>query len=95
MLQAIYTLSVMYPHQYWSGVIVLLILVCAGWYRLGVTRLVVAGAPTRQRVVVQWRLHPFAHSVLVQVASVTIMGRLESDVDYLAASVAVRISYRY
>ncbi len=93
-VQAIHNWSLLYPGAYFGSVLVLLLLVCAGWYRLGVTRLAVAGAPARRHVSVGWRTRPFVHTLAVQVAGVTLMGRLESDVDYLAASVAVRVSYR-
>ncbi len=94
-IQAIHNWSLLYPGVYFGSVLVLLLLVCAGWYRLGVTRLAVAGAPARRHVIVGWRIRPFAHSVLIQVAGVSVLGKLESDIDSLAATLAVRISYRW
>lgn len=87
-IQAIHQLSVVYPGAYFGSVIVLLLIVCAGWFKLG--SLAIAG-PARRRIIVSWRPHPFSHSVLVQIAGVRVLGSLESDVDYVAASVAVRI----
>jgi len=93
MLQAIYTLSVLYPHQYWAGVILSLLGICYGWYRLGVTRLAVAGAmPARPRLVVHWRSRPFVHGMLFQIAGVSIIGRLESTIDSIGVSVAIRFT---
>jgi hypothetical protein len=92
MLQAIHDMSVMFPHQYWCGVIVLLILVCAGWFKLGTMRLAVAGpAPARPRLVIYWQPNPFLHRIIATIAGVQIVGTLMADVDHLAASVAVKI----
>ena len=94
-IQMIYHLSVAHPLHYWSGIIVLLLIVCAGGFKLGTMRLAFAGVaspgPARRPFSVAWRFKPFAHTLAVQIAGVMVVGRLESDVDYMAASFAVRL----
>ncbi len=90
-LQAIHNWSLLYPGVYFGGIIILLCIVCGGWFKLGSMRLAVAGAPVRRHVVIQWRPRPFAHSVLVQAGGISVLGRLESHVDSVGASLAVRI----
>lgn len=87
-LQIIHNWSVIYPSAYFGCVIALLLVTCGGWFKLGTMRL--AAAPTRRHVIVRWRPHPFAHSLLVQAGGISVLGRLESDIDSVAASVAVR-----
>lgn len=89
-VQAIHNWSVLYPSVYLGCVLILLCIVCAGWYRLGVTRLAVAGASAGPHVVLWWRPHPFTQSVLVQAGSISVLGRLESSDTHVGASLAVR-----
>ncbi len=95
MLQAIQTIhnwSILYPGAYFGSVIVLLILVCGGWFRLGASYLPVAtSAPARRRLVIHWQPKPFAHRIIATIAGVQIVGTLMADVDCVAASVAVKI----
>lgn len=95
MLQAVQTLhnwSMLYPGAYFGCVIIVLCIICCGWFKLGSMRLATAGAaPARPRFTVGWRFSPFSHTVLCQLANVAIMAKLESGIDYAGASLAVRI----
>lgn len=91
-LQTIHNWSILYPGAYFGGVIILLLLTCGGWFKLGSTRLAVAGpAPARRRFIVSWRFRPFVHTVICQVANVLVAGKLETDIDFVAVSLAIRI----
>jgi hypothetical protein len=95
MLQAIqnlHMLSVLHPSLYFGTLMLLAVIVCPGWYKLG--RLQAAAvvspamAPARRRVVFYKKSQAFVLSI----ANLVILGSLESSGDTIAATVALRVT---
>jgi hypothetical protein len=95
MLQSMHHLSVIYPSLYFGCLLFLACVVCPGWYKLGRLQLasVVSPAPTpitpaRRRVV----FHRRDNAVLLHLGHLAIMGKIESQDDHLALTIALRVT---
>ena len=88
MLQAVYHLSQIYPLQYWSAILALLLVVIAGWY--------VQGTNAGHRVVVPirlgWKFTPAGRSLIFTVANLVVVGQIVSSEDTIGASIALQVT---
>jgi hypothetical protein len=72
-------------HQtlYWTGILCLALVCCAGWYYFGATRLdsVALASAGKQppALAIAWRFKPFAHSLTFHLANLIIVVRLEAN----------------
>lgn len=92
LLQAIHQISIVYPLQYWGTELVLFLVVSRGWYVLGTWQpvAIVSAAPplpVRRRVIFRRR----NNAVLLCLGHLAIMGKLESNFDQLALTIALQV----
>jgi hypothetical protein len=93
MLQAIYHLSQIHPYQYWSAILVLLLVVIRGWYRLGsLNALAVPPAPQSAPVRPRWIFYRRSTAIVLQIANLLILGSISANNTTIAATIAVRVT---
>jgi hypothetical protein len=93
-INALHNFSLINPTAYFGSLLVLLLIVLRGWYRLGSLHALALvspapqSAPARQRFVFYRR----STAVVLQVANLLILGSIESNNDTIAATIAVRVT---
>jgi hypothetical protein len=93
-LESVHQFSVACPSIYFGTLILLVLVVSKGWYTLGKMQpaAVVSPAPTMAPVRPRCVFYPQNHTVMVLIANLVIMGKLESNNDTVAATIALKVT---
>jgi hypothetical protein len=93
-LESVHQFSVACPSIYFGTLIFLVLVVSKGWYTLGKMQLAAIGAPAPTKAPARPRcvFYPHNHTVLVLIANLVIMGKLESNHDTVAATIALKVT---
>jgi hypothetical protein len=84
-------------HQtlYWTGICILAMVCCTGWYSFGATRpgkIELANTGKHSpALLITWRFKPFAHSLTFHLWNVAIVARLESSATRVAAALEIQM----
>jgi hypothetical protein len=91
-IQNLHALSVLYPSLYFGCLVLIALVVCPGWYKLGCLQVASVSpapiAPARPR----WIFYRRSTAVVFQIANLLILGSIESKNNTIAATIAVRVT---
>lgn len=94
-IQTIHTYSVVYPSTYWLIMLALFVAICKCWFVMGTLSPACVSSstppkisPARPRCV----FHRQSRAIMVLLANLVIVGKLESSGDTIAATIALKVT---